>query len=62
MQRVASLVETEIVQLKLVLDPNLLLPDFLLLELGGPWKSSESAVLLDSRIIDVTILSAPAQI
>ena len=61
-QWVYSLVVAQIVQLELVLDPDLLLLQFLLLVISGPRLPLQSFLLLLASEVDVAILSPPGQV
>lgn len=62
LQRIDPLVAPQIVQLKLVLDPNLFLSGLFLLVIGGSRQSLQAALFFDPCVVDVAVLAPLRQI
>ena len=61
-QWVYSLVVAQIVQLEFILDPDLLLLQFLFLVIGSPRLPSQSSLFLLTSEVDVAILPPPIKV
>lgn len=59
LQWVNALVIAEVVQLKFVFDPDLLLTAFFLLVVGGARKALQAALFFDTSVINVPVFAFP---
>lgn len=62
LKRIDALIVAQMVQLVLVLDPNFLLPGLLFLIVRGSRQPLQSSLLFNASVVDVPVLSSPAQV